>query len=59
MPNYESFEIMLEICGILVPNATMFSHLLLGFSSGSKRSGNRKMKVNNLEMVERWDKRAK
>ena len=26
----------LEICGILVANATMFSHLLPGFSSGSK-----------------------
>ena len=26
----------LEICGILVANATMFSHLLPGFSCGSK-----------------------
>ena len=26
----------LEICGILVANGTMFSHLLPGFSCGSK-----------------------
>ena len=26
----------LKICGILVANATMFSHLLPGFSCGSK-----------------------
>ena len=26
----------LEICGILVANATMFCHLLPGFSCGSK-----------------------
>ena len=31
-----SVDAGLEICGILVANATMFSHLLPGFSCGSK-----------------------